>query len=104
MRALQVIKGDVSPNGLSRLWHTGVGLEVDLLIFDSAPEPFDKNIVAPGSFAIHGNLDVLALEHIGEVYAGELRALIGVEDFWLAVFGESFFQCLNRGRIGKGAK
>ncbi len=74
MWALLVIKGDVLPKGLSGLWHTGVGLEVNLLIFDSAPEPLDKNIVTPCSLAIHGDLDLLTLEHIGEVYAGELRA------------------------------
>ncbi|KZL17853.1 hypothetical protein PsAD37_03999 [Pseudovibrio sp. Ad37] len=70
MWALLVIKGDVLLNGFSGLWHTGVGLEVDFLILDGAPEPFDKNIVAPCSLAIHGDLDLLTLEYIGEVYCG----------------------------------
>ncbi|KZL16169.1 hypothetical protein PsAD2_03498 [Pseudovibrio axinellae] len=76
MWALLVIKGDVLLNGFSGLWYTGVGLEINLFVFDSAPEPFDENIIAPGSFAVHRNLDLLALEHICEVDAGELGALI----------------------------
>lgn len=50
-----------------------VGVQIDLFIFDAAPEPFDKDVVAPGPFAIHADLNVGILQRLDEVDGRELR-------------------------------
>ena len=79
MRPLAVVKGQIPTNRSSGLGDTVVGLQIDLLVFDAAPEPLDKHIVAPGTLAIHADRDLVLEEHAGEVVAGELAALIRVE-------------------------
>lgn len=69
-----------------------VGLEIHLLILDGSPEAFDKDVVPPAAFAIHADLDAMFLEGAGEFDAGELAALVGVEDFRLAVTQDGLLQ------------
>ena len=69
----------------SRLADGFVGSQIDLLVFDAAPQPLDEDIVPPSPFAVHADGDAVAGEHAGEGRAGELRALVGVEDFRPAV-------------------
>jgi hypothetical protein len=42
--------------------------------FERAPEPLDKDVVAPGATTVHADRDATALERFGEVLVGELRA------------------------------
>ncbi len=44
---------------------------------------------------VHGDRDLGVLEHAGEVEAGELAALVGVEDLGLAVSGHRLVQGLD---------
>jgi len=37
-----------------------IGSEIDLLVFDRFPEPLDEDVVAPGTLAVHADLDLLA--------------------------------------------
>jgi hypothetical protein len=76
-----IIKAEVAADPSAGLGHRRVGVEVDLLIFHRAPEALHKHIVAPAALAVHADRNLLALEDAGEVDAGELAALIGVEDF-----------------------
>jgi len=85
---------------MSRLADGFVGSQIDLLVFDAFPEPLDEHVVAPGSFAIHADGDAIVGENAGEGRAGELRALVGVEDVRLAVTGQSILQGLDaEGRL-----
>ena len=70
-----------------------VGLQIDLLVLDAPPQSLDEDVVAPAALAVHADRDLVVLEHLREVQAGELAALIGVEDFRLAVAGDGL---LNR--------
>jgi hypothetical protein len=54
------------------------------------PGPFDKHVVAPGRLAIHADRGLVLQQQPGEVAAGELAALIGVENLRPAVPGERF--------------
>ncbi len=63
------------------------------LIFDRAPQPFDENIVHETAAPVHRNRDASGIEPAGEGRAGELRALIGVEDFRRAVLSQ---RCVER--------
>ena len=57
------------------------GSEVDALVFDAAPEPFHEDVVMVAAFAVHADPDAMLFENACEGLAGELDALIGVEDF-----------------------
>src|SRR5215218_7193395 len=59
---------------------TVVSPQVDLLVFDRPPQPLNKDIVAPRAAAIHADRDGIVRQQAGERGAGELTALIGVED------------------------
>src|ERR1700710_295525 len=72
-----------------------VSPQVHLLVFDAAPQPLDEHVVAPCALAVHADGDGVAGEHAGEGRAGELRALIGVEDVRLAVTSQSILQGLD---------
>ena len=49
------------------------------------PQALDEDVVSPGAFPIHADLDLILEQQAGEGDAGELGALIGVEDLRLAI-------------------
>src|SRR6185312_14649660 len=75
-----------------------VSPEIHLLVLDRSPEPFDEDVVPPRASAIHADGDAGLEQHAGEVVAGELRALVGVEDLGPAMPSQSFFQGLDAER------
>ena len=80
-----VVEVQIPSDGGSGFGHIGIGLEVDLLVFDALPDSFDKDVVAPGTLAIHADPDAIGDQQTGEGGAGELAALIRIEDLRLAV-------------------
>src|SRR5829696_8061649 len=100
MRTATIVKVEIPTNRASRLTDGFVGSQIDLLVFDAFPEPLDEHVVAPGSFAIHADGDVVVGENAGEGRTSELRALVGVEDVRPAVTRESILQRLDaEGRL-----
>jgi hypothetical protein len=69
--------------------------KVDLLVFHNAAESFDHHSVAPTTFAIHADLNPMTFEHFRELQTSKLAALIGVDDFRLAVFDDCFLNRFN---------
>src|SRR5712671_3213322 len=99
-RSSPVVKVEIPTNRASRLADGFVGSQIDLLVFDAAPKPFDEHIVPPGPFAIHADGDAVVGKQAGERRTGELRVLVGVEDFRSAVTSESILQRLDaEGRL-----
>ena len=39
-----------------------VCLEIDLLVFDASPRPFDEDIVHPAAPAVHADLDAVSVK------------------------------------------
>lgn len=70
-------------------------MQKDLLLFDQFPETFREDVVTPGALFIHADFDLMGFQHAGEGFAGELAALITVENFRLAVFDQGFLQRLD---------
>jgi len=54
-------------------------------MLDVAPQPLDEDIVERSPSSIHADEHLFTLEHAGEGFAGELRALIAIEDgsYWV---------------------
>ena len=76
MRSLSVIECQIAAKTATSLRDTSIGTEVDFLIFDRSPEPFDENIVAPRALAVHANRDLGGLQRLEKGQRGELAALI----------------------------
>jgi hypothetical protein len=57
--------------------HPVVGAQINLLVFDAAPQSLDEHVVAPGALAVHADRNAVGGEHAGEGRPGELRALVG---------------------------
>lgn len=81
MRSPAVVEVEMSADRGSSLRHAGVSARVALLAFDRLPEALDEDVGAPSALAIHADPDVRADQPAAGLAAGELRALVGVEDF-----------------------
>src|SRR5580700_10251477 len=93
--ALLVVEAEPGANAGLRLGDTGIGVQIDLFIFQAAPQPLDEDVVHAAALAVHADRDTAILEHAGELGAGKLAALIGVEDLGLAVPCQSLFEGLD---------
>ena len=92
MSPLGIEERHVPSDQCTRLRDAVVGLQVDLLILQTAPQPFDEDIVDPPALAVHADADAVSLKHRGECLAGELTALIGIEDLRPPVGGQGLLQ------------
>ena len=85
MLAVVVVKLDPGFYAKPGLGDRAVSLQENFLVFQAPPKPLDEDVVQKAAFAIHADLDVACFEQRSERFGGELRALIGVEDFRLSV-------------------
>src|SRR5213076_3296220 len=95
MWAASVVEVEVTADRSARLGHAVVGPQIHLLVFDAAPQPLDEDVVAPSALAVHADGDGVLDQHASEGRAGELAALIRVEDVRLAVMCQSILQRLD---------
>src|SRR3712207_6861450 len=78
MRAFLIVEVQPRSNPRLRLGNRSIGVQVYLFVFQAPPEPLHEDIIhAP---ALAADLDLALLQHANKVIAGELAALIGVED------------------------
>src|SRR5712675_2921758 len=95
-----IVEVEISADRVTGLANAFIGSQIDLLIFDAAPQPLNEHVVPPGPFAIHADGDAVAGKQTGERRARELRTLVGVEDFRPAMTSESILQRLDaEGRL-----
>src|SRR6185369_2976457 len=95
MSPFLVVMGKPDCKVFEKLSSGFIRLQIDSLVFQGAPESFDKDIVLEATFAVHADPDVPGLEDGGKSFAGELTSLVGVEDIRRAVFEQSVFECLD---------
>ena len=95
MRAGGVVELEVAGELLLRLGHAVVCVQVDMLVLDTLPQPLDEHVVHPSALAVHADLHVVILEHLGELDARELASLVGVEDLRRTVLGEKTTDCFG---------
>src|SRR3984893_6615367 len=93
--ALRVVEIEPGANTGFGLAPTRIGVEVDLLVFEASPQPLDEDVVHAPALAIHANGDPMILQRAGEILAGELTALVGIEDLGPAVSGERLLERLD---------
>jgi hypothetical protein len=83
MKPLTVVKPEVFSQASDGLGRVLVIVQVDLFVFDAAPEPFDEDVVQRTASPVHTDGDLALFENPSERAAGELRTLIGIEDLRL---------------------
>src|SRR5271155_1913303 len=95
MRSALIVEVEISTDRCARLANALVGPQINLLVFDAAPQPLDEHVVSPSPFTVHADRNAIAGEHTGEGGPRELRTLIGIEDLRLTVPHQSVLQCLD---------
>src|ERR1019366_9227254 len=80
MRAACVVKAEVLRERSACLRAVRVPVQIDLFVLDAAPQSLDEHVVDPATLAVHADGDAGVIEHLDPLLAGELRALVGVED------------------------
>src|ERR1700719_145713 len=95
MRPPQIIP--VEELGKAALLFDSIGrwAQVDPSVLHGPPKALDEDVVVAAPASIHADRDPMIRQHLGELIAGELRALISIEDAGLAEPGESLAQCLD---------
>src|ERR1700676_3646339 len=79
VRPLLVVEPQPAADALTRFGDRTIRLDIHLLIFQTAPQPLNENVVQKSPFAVHADPHALARELAQKRSAGELYALIGVE-------------------------
>lgn len=95
MGPLSVVEVDPLADDPLGLEAIGQLMQVGRLVLVRAPVALDESVVYAAAPAVHGNCHIRVLEHAGEVEAGELAALIRIEDFGPAVSGQRVFHCFD---------
>jgi hypothetical protein len=95
MRSLAVVEFQIPTDPGARLADAVVGPEIDFFVFDRAPEPLDEDVVTPGRLAVYADRDGVVEKQTGERGAGELAALIGIENLGPAVLGQRLLDRLK---------
>src|SRR5467141_3273256 len=69
---LIIVEADPGANAGFRLGHRRIGMEVDLFVFEAAPQSLDEDVVHAAPLAVHADGDIMGLQSAGEAVAGEL--------------------------------
>jgi len=65
--ALGVVKVQPGANNGPGFGDTRISMQVDLLVFETAPQPLDKDVVHAPALAVHADRDAMPLQGAGEV-------------------------------------
>jgi len=82
---LRVVEIHVVLNPEAQLRQTDILLDFDIFVLQRPPEAFHSGIVPATSASIHADLNPLPFQFGNELFAGELAALVRIEDLRPAV-------------------
>lgn len=92
MKPLAVVEVEVFAQAGDGLGDTFVIVQVDFFVFDAAPQSLDEDVVQCSPASIHTDRNLPFFENAGESVAGELNALIRIENL-----RRRLFQSLSQG-------
>jgi hypothetical protein len=93
--ALLIVKAKPGTDAGLGLGDRRIGVEVNFLVFEAAPQPLDEDVVHAAALAVHADHDAVVLQGAGEIVAGEVATLVRVENFGLAVLCQRLLQSLD---------
>ena len=79
MGSLIVVELEVGAQFPPGIRGEGVSFQVHLLVFHGAPQPLHEYVVSILPLPVHADLHAMVLQDMGELPAGELAPLVGVE-------------------------
>ena len=85
MRPRLVIACQVPPHALTGGADAVIGPHLHLLVLHAPPQPFHAHVIPPAPGAVHTDLDAMVFQESRELLAGELAALVRVEDVRIPV-------------------
>src|ERR1022692_28109 len=80
VQTLVVVKPEVAFDARSRLPHRRVVLQVNLLVFQRAPQPLHENIVHAAAPPIHADRALAPAQFAGKRFEMKLRSLVAFKD------------------------
>src|SRR3954454_8490043 len=95
MRPLCIVEVEVTRQRRPCFTNTVVGPQIDLFIFHRPPKALDKNVVPPGTAAIHAHRNRVLQQQPREGHTCELRPLIGIENLRPPIAGERLLHRLE---------
>src|SRR5712672_2923119 len=95
MRTPQIIPVEELAKAALLFDAVGRWAQVDPFVLHGPPQALDEDVVVAAPASVHADLDPMIPQHLGKLIAGELRALIGIEDARLAEPGEGLAQRLD---------
>ena len=75
--------------------HVLISPNIDVIIFNAAPESLNHSIIQVTTFPIHKDAHTVPLQDTCERFAGKLAPLVRVENFRSAIACQGFFECLD---------
>ena len=90
-----VVEVDPLADDAPGLEAVGKVVRIDSLVFEGALQPLDEDVVHAPAPAVHRDLDTGRPQALGEGEAGDLVALIGIEDLRLAVASQRLLEVLD---------
>src|ERR1700738_2765564 len=93
--ALLIVKAKPGADAGLGLGDRRIGVEIDFLVFEAAPQPLDEDVVHVAALAVHADRDLVPPQGTGEVVARKLATLVGIENLRPAVARECFLERLD---------
>jgi len=72
--------------------------QIDPFVLHGPPQALDEDVIVAAPAPVHADLDPVIPQRLRELVAGELRALVGIEDTGLAEPGERLAERLTQNR------
>jgi len=66
MKAFLVVKVQPRPNARPGFGDRSVGVQVDVFVFQTSPQPLDEDVVQAPALAVQADRDAVGLQHTGE--------------------------------------
>src|SRR4051812_48571492 len=95
MKTLLIVEVQPRSDSRFRFGNRSISVQVDFFILQASPEPLHKHIIHATTLAVHADLDLAVLQHADKVIAGELAALVSVEDLRLSKPSQRLLQRLD---------
>ena len=95
MRTPQIIPVEELAKATLLFDAAGGRTQVDPFVLHRPPQALDEDVVVAAPASVHADLDPMTSQHLGKLIAGELRALIGIENAGLGEPGERLAQRLD---------
>ena len=88
MRPDLIVERQVLCHSLLGLMDGVIGVEIDLLIFETPPQPLDNDVVPPPPGSIHTDLNVMVFQEARKLLTGKLTPLIGIQNLWATILAD----------------